>query len=72
MKRAATRTLAGIPVPDTPLVAKAIDYAQRESEPYLFNHVMRSWLFATRIGQLKKIDHDAESSRSGRYCTTSC
>jgi len=60
MKRAATRTLAGIPVPDTPLVAKAIDYAQRESEPYLFNHVMRSWLFATRIGQLKKIDHDAE------------
>lgn len=60
MKRAATRTLAGISVPDTPLVAQAIDYAQRESEPYLFNHVMRSWLFATRIGQLKKIDHDAE------------
>ncbi|MGS1096419.1 hypothetical protein ACVCNR_17885 (plasmid) [Aquamicrobium terrae] len=60
MKRAATRTLAGISVPDTPLVAQAIDYAQRESKPYLFNHVMRSWLFATRIGQLKKIDHDAE------------
>lgn len=60
MKKAATRTLAGISVPDTPLVAQAIDYARRESEPYLFHHVMRSWLFAARIGQLKKIEHDAE------------
>ncbi|MDX8450033.1 hypothetical protein [Mesorhizobium captivum] len=54
------RTLAGISVPDTPLVGRAIDYARRESEPYLFNHVVRSWLFAVRIGQLRHIDHDAE------------
>jgi hypothetical protein len=30
------------------------------SEPYLFNHVVRSWLFAAQIGQLRNIDHDAE------------
>jgi hypothetical protein len=26
----------------------------------LFNHVVRSWLFATRLGQLQNIPHDAE------------
>ena len=31
---------------NTPLVYQAIEYAQRECEPYLFNHVVRSWLFA--------------------------
>jgi hypothetical protein len=40
------RALAGVDVPDTPLVRRAIDYAHASSEPYLFNHVMRSWLFA--------------------------
>ena len=30
----------------TALVTAAIEYAQRLSEPYLFNHAMRSWLFA--------------------------
>ncbi len=54
------RMLAGISVPDTQLVQRALDYARRECEPYLFNHVVRSWLFAERIGQLRNIDHDAE------------
>ena len=54
------RVLAGVLVPDTPLVASALDYARMECEPYLFNHVVRSWLFAARIGQIKKIEHDAE------------
>lgn len=27
---------------------------------YLFNHVVRSWLFAVRLGQLQRIEHDAE------------
>lgn len=52
--------LAGISVPDTALVAQALDYARSECETYLFNHVVRSWLFAARIGQLRNIDHDAE------------
>jgi hypothetical protein len=55
-----SRTLAGVSVPDTSLVRRALDYAQRTSEPYLFNHVVRSWLFATRLGQIRNIDHDAE------------
>lgn len=60
MTRTTSRTLAGISVPDTPLVQQALEYAQRECEPYLFNHVVRSWLFAARLGQLNNIDHDAE------------
>jgi hypothetical protein len=56
----ATRHLAGIVVPDTALVARTIDYAREHCEPYLFNHVMRSWLFATAIAQVKSSPHDAE------------
>ncbi|WP_341632138.1 hypothetical protein [Sphingomonas agri] len=51
---------AGITVPDTPVIRSAIEYARRKCEPYLFNHVMRSWLFAVRLGQLKSIPHDPE------------
>ena len=54
------RLHAGIEVPDTAIIDRAIDYARRACEPYLFNHVMRSWLFAVRLGQLKGIPHDAE------------
>jgi hypothetical protein len=56
----ATRTLAGITIPDSLLVDEALDYARNACEPYLFNHVVRSWLFAARIGELQGIDHDAE------------
>jgi HD domain-containing protein len=56
-----TRLLAGVSVPDTPLVAGTIEYAREHSEPYLFNHVMRSWLFAVALAQLRKqVAHDAE------------
>src|SRR5262245_15996087 len=54
------RLIAGVSVPDGPLITAAIDYAQRLSEPYLFNHVMRSWLFAELIGRTKGIDYDGE------------
>src|SRR5262245_41671018 len=55
-----TRLLAGVSVPDNSLIAAAIEYAQRLSEPYLFNHAMRSWLFAESIGRLKGVDYDPE------------
>ena len=55
-----TRTIAKINVPATALTDKAIEYARRNCEPYLFNHAMRSWLFAVRLGQLQQIEHDAE------------
>lgn len=57
---ASTRLIAGVAVADTPLIASVIEYAQRLSEPYLFNHAMRSWLFAEAIGRTKGIDYDRE------------
>jgi len=54
------RLIAGVGVPDTPLITAAIEYAQRLSEPYLFNHAMRSWLFAEIIGRAKGINYDRE------------
>jgi len=56
----ATRLLAGVSVPDTPPISRAIDFARERSEPYLFNHVMRSWLFAALLAQRKQIAHDGE------------
>ena len=55
-----TRVLGGITVVDTPLVTRAMDLARTHSEPFLFNHAVRSWLFAVRLGQLQGITHDAE------------
>lgn len=47
-------------MPDTALVSRAIDHAREHSEPYLFNHVMRSWLFAAALAQVAAAPHDAE------------
>jgi hypothetical protein len=55
-----SRVLAGIMVPDTPAIALALERARSESEVYLFNHAVRSWLFAARIAQLNSITHDGE------------
>jgi hypothetical protein len=55
-----TRVIAGVRVPDTPLIASAMRYARENSEPYLFNHVMRSWLFAVSLAQLKQTAYDGE------------
>ena len=43
--------LAGIKVADTPLVRDALDLARSSLEPYLFNHVMRSWLFGILLSE---------------------
>ena len=55
-----TRTIAGVNVPDTPLIAATIEYARKQCQPYLFNHVMRSWLFAETVAQTRGADYDAE------------
>lgn len=52
--------LAGIKVVETPLVRDAIDLARSSSEPFLFNHVMRSWLFAVVIAEGSKSAPDPE------------
>src|SRR5215813_11064301 len=56
----ATRVLAGVSVLDTPLISRAIEFARERSEPYLFNHAMRSWLFAALLAERKQTVHDAE------------
>ena len=55
-----TRLIGGVSVPDTALITAVIEHAQRLSEPYLFNHAMRSWLFAEAVGRIKGIDYDRE------------
>jgi hypothetical protein len=55
-----SRVIAGVGVPDGPLITAAIDYARRLSEPYLFNHAMRSWLFAELMGRTKGLGYDRE------------
>ncbi len=55
-----TQSIAGVSAPDGPLIRAAIEYAQQLSEPYLFNHAMRSWLFAELIGRGQGIDYDRE------------
>jgi len=55
-----TDSFAGVTVPESSLIERAIQYARQKYEPYLFNHAMRSWLFAVRFGQRRGIAHDAE------------
>jgi len=54
------RLIGGVSVPDSPLTTEVLEYAQKLYEPYLFNHAVRSWLFAAKIGRLKGIDCDLE------------
>lgn len=58
--RSTTQSFAGIDVPYTPIVERCISYAREHSEPFLFNHVMRSWLFAVALAEADKTPHDAE------------
>src|SRR5499427_10579111 len=60
MEQFGSGLVAGVSVPNTPIIADALDYAQRLSEPYLFNHAVRSWLFAISIARSKNIDYGSE------------
>src|ERR1700733_13927088 len=51
---------AGIKVPDTALVRDAMNLSRSLLEPYLFNHVMRSWLFGIVLAESAAIAPDAE------------
>jgi hypothetical protein len=56
----ASRQVAGVWVPDSPTIQRAIEYARENSEAWLFNHVMRSWLFAESLAQSNHVAHDGE------------
>lgn len=53
-------SIAGVRVPDTPTISRAIEYARVNSEPFLFNHVMRSWLFAVSLAEQRGAAYDHE------------
>ena len=59
-RRPSTRVLAGVDVPDSALVTRAIEFAHAHSSPWLFNHAMRSWLFACVLARLDDTAHDPE------------
>lgn len=54
------REIAGVTVPDTPLIARSMEEARALSEPYLFNHAVRSWLFAVQLAELQGVSYDEE------------
>jgi hypothetical protein len=58
---AAPRTVAGLEIPDTPLAREATETA-RASEPIeIFNHSLRTFLFAELIAKSKGLPHDFEA-----------
>lgn len=50
----------GISVASSPLITRAVEIAQAHMEPYLFNHVMRSWLFSASLAKQRRIRYDEE------------
>ena len=50
-----TRSMAGVTVPDTLLVSEAISYAREHTEPFVYNHVMLSWLFAAALAEATRL-----------------
>ena len=52
--------IAGIRMPDSPLMLEVLEYARKIYEPYLFHHSVRSWLFSAKIAHAKGVDCDLE------------
>src|SRR2546429_7298524 len=47
-------------LPDSRAVRDAYGQAEAESQPWLFNHVMRSWLYGGKLAQRRRLAPDAE------------
>lgn len=43
------RILGGVSVVDTPIVRDALEFAREHSTDWIYNHIVRSWLFGTLI-----------------------
>ncbi|KAH8694894.1 hypothetical protein BGW36DRAFT_398253 [Talaromyces proteolyticus] len=60
-----TRVVAGVTIPDTPLITKALAFARKHLEDYGYNHIYRSFLFgfiiADKIPELKDRDREAHA-----------
>lgn len=47
-------------LPDSRAVRDAHEHARAESQPWLFNHVIRSWLYSAKLAQVRALNPDAE------------
>ena len=60
-----TRIFAGLQIPDTPLINKAIAYSQEHLSPPAHNHVMRSFLYGVAValntGSERETSFDSEA-----------
>jgi hypothetical protein len=55
-----TQTIAGIAIPDTPLVRGVTEYIRDVEDDLLFNHSRRVFLFGALQGQRRGLDPDLE------------
>lgn len=55
-----TETIAGITIPDTPLVAAATDLVRRVTDDLLYHHSRRVFLFGALQGQRRGLSPDPE------------
>ena len=56
-----TKVIAGVSVPDTSLITRALDFANKHSTDYTYNHVVRSLLFGFIIAD--KLPHTKERDK---------
>lgn len=60
-----TRVFAGVAIPNTPLIAKALAFARGHSADFAYNHVYRAFvfgfIFASKNPQFKDLDIEAHA-----------
>lgn len=60
MTMSVPRTVAGIEIPDTPLVRAAGEYIREREDDLLYHHSVRVYLFGALQGKLRGIEPDLE------------
>lgn len=56
----AAKSIAGIPIPDSQLASEATSLAKSAEPVEIFNHSLRTYLFAELIAKAKNVSHDQE------------
>ncbi len=65
MTAASAQSIAGIAIPDTPLVREITEYIRDTEDELLFNHSRRVFLFGTLQGQRRGLQPDPELLYAG-------
>jgi len=65
MTAASTQSIAGIAIPDTPLVREITEYIRDTEDELLFNHSRRVFLFGTLQGKRRGLQPDPELLYAG-------